>query len=226
VFVGLGPADSHLSQPPGPTDRCKMKKRKRIPKKPSEKSSKKTIYDKDGVVITRQTLDDARLENRALDWFCPVDLLTEMPDPETGYHQRLWSYELDFLREVFGNNFTLMDIKIFLESKGLKIERFGWSGIIQLVNSKTAKNKKPKPDEIKMSLREFLEKCTDVDERVIDSKIKRIKFIDKRQSILPQTANSPRGNQTKLYYRKNLISCWSALKDAIPTLPNMKNIQG
>ena len=55
-----------------------------------------------------------------------------------------------------------------------------------------------KAGETKMSLREFLEKRTDVDVRVIDSKIKRIKAVDKTKHILPKTANKPKGNQTKL----------------------------
>ncbi len=74
----------------------------------------------------------------------------------------------------------------------------------------------------KMGLREFLEKRTDAELGVIDSKIKRIKAVDKKKSLLPKVANKPKGNQTKLYYEDDLIAVWSNLKDAIPTLPNLK----
>jgi hypothetical protein len=74
----------------------------------------------------------------------------------------------------------------------------------------------------KMSLREFLEKCADVNFKIIDSKIKRIKAVDKSKKLLPKTANKPKGNQTKLYYEKDLIAIWPKLKDEIPTLPKLK----
>lgn len=79
-----------------------------------------------------------------------------------------------------------------------------------------------KAENTKVSLREFLEKRTDVDPRHIDSKLKRIKAINKKQSILPRAANNPKKNQTRLYYEIELEKVWSALKDQIPTLPNIK----
>ena len=72
------------------------------------------------------------------------------------------------------------------------------------------------------SLREYLEKYTDRDMRTIDSKIRRIKAVDKTQNILPKTANKPKGNQTKLYRFSELDSVWNKLKCAVPTLPNRK----
>jgi hypothetical protein len=77
-------------------------------------------------------------------------------------------------------------------------------------------------DKTKMGLREFFEKRTDVEVGVIDSKIKRIKAVDKKIGLLPKTANNPKGNETKLYYLIDLENIWPDLKDKIPTLPNIK----
>lgn len=95
--------------------------------------TKKSKPKKSDITVTVSSIDDARLKDPSLDWHVPVDLMTEMPDPETGRHQRLWSYELDFLSDYFGKGFMKTDIKIWLERQNLKLERFGWTAILRLV---------------------------------------------------------------------------------------------
>lgn len=176
------------------------------------------------------SLDEARIGNPALNWSLPVDLLTELYDDAMRINTGVCTNGLEIIRKRFGQNCTLFDVDEQLRSKykiTTGLQGLGFPRLLKIITTDEVKEPaEPIQADTKMSLREFLEKCTDVDNTVIDSKIKRIKAVNKLKHLLPKTANNPTGNQTKLYYQKHLVSVWSALKDEIPTLPNMINIQG
>ena len=78
---------------------------------------------------------EARLQNRALNWLVPVDLLTELYDSMLGCHTRLWSQQLEILRRKFGPAFTLDDIRLWLFARGQKMDGLGWPIIVKLVET-------------------------------------------------------------------------------------------
>jgi hypothetical protein len=99
------------------------------PKKQTVKSNGDWIEIADGVKMRTRSLDEARAENPALNYFLPVDGQTDLNGT------RLSLEQLAIVRKRFGDNCTLQDIQLWLEKQNLKIERLNWLHVVKLIES-------------------------------------------------------------------------------------------
>ncbi len=87
------------------------------------------IPDK-AVKVEKKSLDESRLSNPILNWIVPIDMMTELYDKAMGCNTRLTSQQLGIIKKRFGQNCTLRDIRIELETKNIKFEGKGWPFIV------------------------------------------------------------------------------------------------